>query len=167
MLKFNPSQIRLEASQAPAIEEETSSEDEEDSNSSSSSSEDDDDDSDYGMRKRTKKRCTKKERPVIATPATATVHQFCPEDLRPKVVELLERHYCAHPDIPGMARPDPEGIHAWAVKEMYTFCKRHNLKELWAYLWGNWYRSGRWSLWARSACEEIPRLKTNMICESQ
>jgi hypothetical protein len=171
VLKFKPSQIRLDASQAPAIEEEPPSDDDEDTDYSSSSSEDNDDDndndSDYGMRKRAKKRPTKKQRPVTATPAMAIVRQFCSEDLRERVVELLERHYCAHPDIPGMARPDPDGIRAWAVKEMYTFCKRHDLKELWAYLWGNWYRSGRWNLWARSACEEIPRLKTNMICESQ
>lgn len=96
-----------------------------------------------------------------------TKHQFCPEGLRKTTIFLLERHYCAHPDIPGMSRPDAAGIRAWAVKQMYTYCENHDLRELWAYLWGNWYRPGRWELWARSSCAEIPHLKTNMICESQ
>jgi hypothetical protein len=103
----------------------------------------------------------------LETKVVPTRRQFCPEGLRPKVIALLERHYCAHPDIPGFSRPDAEGIHTWAVKQMYTFCIDHDLRELWAYLWGNWYRRGRWNLWAHSKCEEIPRLKTNMICESQ
>jgi hypothetical protein len=93
--------------------------------------------------------------------------QFCPEGLRNTIIAMVERHYCAHPDIPGMARPDVAGIWTWAVKQMYGYCKDYDLRELWAYLWGNWYRKTRWELWARSPCAETPRLKTNMICESQ
>jgi hypothetical protein len=96
-----------------------------------------------------------------------TKRQFCPEGLRNNVIAMVERHYCAHPDIPGMARPDATGIRMWAVKQIYEYCKDHDLRELWAYLWGNWYRTTRWELWARSSSAEIPRLKTNMICESQ
>lgn len=54
----------------------------------------------------------------------------------------MEQHYCTHPVIPGYAAPDPE---------------------VWAYLWENWYRKGRWELWARAAHDMIPILKTTMI----
>ncbi|KAL0578321.1 hypothetical protein V5O48_003668 [Marasmius crinis-equi] len=80
---------------------------------------------------------------------------------------MIGRHYCAHPMIPGYSAPIPEGIQYWAVKEMYQFCYGNDLCELWAYLWENWYCSGRWALWARSSNpNEIPRLKTTMILES-
>ncbi|KAH8832267.1 hypothetical protein DL96DRAFT_1458473, partial [Flagelloscypha sp. PMI_526] len=49
---------------------------------------------------------------------------------------------------------------------VYEFCVRYDLKETWAYLWENWYQKGRWELWARSCCEEIPVLRTTMINES-
>ena len=79
----------------------------------------------------------------------------------------MEQHLCAHPLIPGYAHPSPAGIREWAVKQMYNFCVASDLRELWAYLWGNWYRSSRWELWARSVYPEIPVLKTTMILESQ
>ena len=80
---------------------------------------------------------------------------------------MVERHLCAHPLIPGYSHPSPEGIREWAVKQMYTYCVVHNLPELWAYVYGNWYRKGRWELWARSMHPEIPILKTTMMVESQ
>jgi hypothetical protein len=75
-----------------------------------------------------------------------TKHQFCPEGLHNSVIAMVELHYSAHPDIPGMARPDATGM-------------------LWVYLWGNW--STRCELWARYSGADIPRLKTKMIYESQ
>ncbi|KAJ7782505.1 hypothetical protein DFH07DRAFT_717350, partial [Mycena maculata] len=57
-------------------------------------------------------------------------------------------------------------IKRWAVTQMYKFCVEHDLREVWAYLWENWYRSSRWELWARSVYPEIPILKTTMILES-
>lgn len=98
---------------------------------------------------------------------TGGKREFCPFENRDAVISLMERHYCAHPSIPGYARPERLAIRYWAVKEMFIFCQRHKLQELWAYLWCNWYRSERWELWARSSCSQIPRLKTTMICESQ
>lgn len=90
---------------------------------------------------------------------------FCPPELREDVVMMMERHFCAHPLIPGYSHPSAAGIRQWAVRHMYTFC--NDLCKLWAYLWENWYRKGRFELWARSPCDEIPRLKTTMIMESQ
>ncbi|KAG1874931.1 hypothetical protein F4604DRAFT_2008937 [Suillus subluteus] len=84
-----------------------------------------------------------------------------------KVIALIKHHFCAHPLIPGYSHPSAVGIHQWAVKQMYTFCKENNLREVWAYLWENWYRRGRWELWARAVAPmEVPRLKTTMIMES-
>ncbi|KAF8879755.1 hypothetical protein CPB84DRAFT_1714242, partial [Gymnopilus junonius] len=92
---------------------------------------------------------------------------FCPLELRAGVVDLMECHFCAHPFIPGYSAPTPEGIKAWAVKQAYEFCVHHELPNLWAYLWENWYRRGRWELWARCGNPEaIPRLKTTMIVEA-
>ena len=93
---------------------------------------------------------------------------FCPLEHRDTIVEMMERHFCAHPLIPGYSTPTPEGIKAWAVQQLYEFCVQHNLRNLWAYLWENWYRCGRWELWARSGNpKEIPRLKTTMFVEGQ
>lgn len=112
-------------------------------------------------------------RPIEAEPdpdeeTTPGRRTFCPIEYRAAVVELMERHFCAHPLIPGYSAPTPEGIKAWAVKQAYDFCVLHELPNLWAYLWENWYRRGRWELWARSGNpKEIPRLKTMMFVEGQ
>ncbi|KAG2128343.1 uncharacterized protein EDB93DRAFT_1243573 [Suillus bovinus] len=100
---------------------------------------------------------------------SADIHSrvFCPTHLRETVIALIEHHFCAHPLIPGYSHPSAVGIHQWAVKQMYTFCKENNLCEVWAYLWENWYRRGRWELWAQAVAPmEVPRLKTTMIMES-
>ncbi|TFK96466.1 hypothetical protein BDV98DRAFT_515691 [Pterulicium gracile] len=69
--------------------------------------------------------------------------------------------------IPGEAAPNPEAIHKWSAREMYQFCVRNNIPEVWAYLWENWYCQERWKLWARSPCpDKVPVLTTTMIAES-
>ena len=96
-----------------------------------------------------------------------TTCTFCSVEYRQPIINMMERHYCAHPLIPGYSSPTPEGIREWAVKQMYKYCVGHNLREVWAYLWENWYRPGRWELWAHSHHPEIPILKTTMILEAQ
>ncbi|KIK05393.1 hypothetical protein K443DRAFT_3879 [Laccaria amethystina LaAM-08-1] len=91
---------------------------------------------------------------------------FCPMIHRDTIINMMEKHYCAHPLIPGYAPPSPEGIRHWAVRQMYNYCFKNELPEVWAYLWENWYRKGRWELWARSTHPMIPILKTTMILES-
>jgi hypothetical protein len=93
--------------------------------------------------------------------------QFCPEELRKPLIEMVELHLCTHMRIPGHSAPSKEGIRWWAVEGVWNFCVQHDLRELWAYLWINWYTPSKWTLWARSENEIIPRLKTTMICESQ
>ncbi|KAG7085883.1 hypothetical protein E1B28_003417 [Marasmius oreades] len=91
---------------------------------------------------------------------------FCPAELRELVITRVQEHRNAHPLLPGKCHPSPEGIYSWAVNKMYHFCEGYDLRELWAYLWENWYRPARWKLWAWSAAPEIPRLNTTMIMES-
>lgn len=92
---------------------------------------------------------------------------FCPAIHRDNIINMMEAHYCAHPLIPGYAPPTPEGIRKWAVKKIYKYCFNNELPEVWAYLWENWYRTGKWELWARSTHPMIPILKTTLILESQ
>ena len=93
--------------------------------------------------------------------------QFCPKRYRDTILELIKKHFCAHPLIPGYCPPNPMDIRKWAVRQVYHYCQDNDLREVWAYLWENWYRADRWSLWARSMFHEIPWLKTMMIVEAQ
>ncbi|KAJ7757209.1 hypothetical protein DFH07DRAFT_742226, partial [Mycena maculata] len=95
-----------------------------------------------------------------------TRRTFCPAVYREPILTMMEKHYCTHPLLPGHAHPSPEGIKRWAITQMYKFCVENDLREVWAYLWENWYRSSHWELWARSVYPEIPILKTTMILES-
>ena len=98
---------------------------------------------------------------IEGTVECEVIRTFCPSELREMIVDMMERHYCAHPLIPGYSHPSPQGIREWAVKQIYDFCVKHDLREAWAYLWENWYRMDRWKLWARSVHEDVPRLKHN------
>ncbi|KAL0960321.1 hypothetical protein HGRIS_011945 [Hohenbuehelia grisea] len=92
---------------------------------------------------------------------------FCPRESREGIIDMMEAHLCAHPLIDGYAHPSAASIRKWAVRQMYLFCHTHDLREAWAYLWENWYCSGRWELWARAANDrKIPVLKTTMMLES-
>ncbi|KAJ7314256.1 hypothetical protein DFH08DRAFT_972997 [Mycena albidolilacea] len=64
-------------------------------------------------------------------------HTFCPSIYREPILTMMEKHYCAHPLLPGYAHPSAEGIKHWAVSQMYKFCVEHGLREVWAYLWEN------------------------------
>ena len=92
---------------------------------------------------------------------------FCPPEHREPIMKMMEAHLCTHPLIPGYSHPSTAGIHKWAVKQMYQYCVSNDLRELWAYLWENWYHTGRWELWAHLQHPGIPILKTTMIMESQ
>lgn len=94
-------------------------------------------------------------------------HTFCPPPYRDAIISMMEQQYCAHPSIPGSSPPEATLIKKWAVQRMYNFCIKHELPEVWAYFWENWYCIGCWELWARCAHKLIPVLKTTMILESQ
>lgn len=105
--------------------------------------------------------------PAAETTTPATRRVFCEPEHHEPIINMMERHFCAHPLIPGFSLPTPAGIKEWAVRKMYNYCVEHDLREVWAYLWENWYRKGRWELWARAPHPLIPRLKTTMMMESQ
>jgi SWIM zinc finger. len=95
---------------------------------------------------------------------------FCPKEHRTTIIEKFRRHLHLHPEIP---LNDKTGtfltaneIHRGAVKDIYEFCFQKDLAQVWAYLWNRWYCETQWTLWARVACDAIPRLKTTMIVES-
>ncbi|TFK97021.1 hypothetical protein BDV98DRAFT_485386, partial [Pterulicium gracile] len=91
---------------------------------------------------------------------------FCPEELQDVVLAMVKWHYCAHLSIGRTLTWTKEGIHSWAVKNMYQFCIKHKLPELWACMWKNWYWEGHWELWAQCKCKETPHLKTTMVCKA-
>jgi hypothetical protein len=93
----------------------------------------------------------------------------CPPTLRDNVISLMRKHFNMHSKIPVNASGEfwtRTEIRRNAVQEMYNFCVTHELASLWAYLWSSWYKATRWTLWARSAHENIPLAKTNMLIEA-
>ncbi|KAJ7773722.1 hypothetical protein DFH07DRAFT_723169, partial [Mycena maculata] len=79
-------------------------------------------------------------------------------------------HFHQHPEIPMEDENgtflSAEEIHYGAVQDMYQYCFENDLAQVWAYMWNRWYTPKQWCLWARAACDAIPRLKTTMIVES-
>ncbi|KAI0042580.1 hypothetical protein FA95DRAFT_1456218, partial [Auriscalpium vulgare] len=49
---------------------------------------------------------------------------------------------------------------------MYHFCHLRGLREVWGYLWTQWYAPNQWKLWARSTSPRISRLRTTMNVEN-
>ena len=96
-------------------------------------------------------------------------YEFCPLPHRPPILHLLTKHFCLHPLLPerhGKPRTS-HLIHCDSVNEIYLYCKNNHLREVWAYLWTNWYTPDKWKLWARSAHPHaIPRKRTTMVVEA-
>jgi len=96
-------------------------------------------------------------------------YEFCPLPHRPSILRLLVKHFCQHPLLPERhgQHQTAELIHSDSVYEAYLHCKNNNLREVWAYLWTNWYSPDKWKLWARSAHPQaIPRKRTTMVVEA-
>jgi len=54
-----------------------------------------------------------------------------------------------------------------SVQEMYQFCVQKDLRNVWAYMWTNWYQKSTWRLWARSASSDKMGLyKTTMLVKA-
>ncbi|KAI9317366.1 hypothetical protein BDR26DRAFT_885765 [Obelidium mucronatum] len=96
-------------------------------------------------------------------------YTFCPLAHRPLIIKLLCKHFCRHSLLPERDGffVDSRGIWEASVREIYNHCVVNNLREVWAYLWNEWYRWDRWCSWARASCtEEISVKRTTMIVES-
>jgi hypothetical protein len=119
------------------------------------------------------RRLTSKSKPTEGRrkrlPKNTTRYEFCPLAHRLSILRLLAKHFCQHPMLPerhGQNRTAQQ-IHRDAVYEAYLHCKNNELREVWAYLWTNWYAPDKWKLWARSAHPfSIPRKRTTMLVEA-
>lgn len=113
----------------------------------------------------------KQKFPVYEPPPTAAkrgkLGQFCPPEHRGVIIEMFRRHWHHHSTIPTATGQllSPAHIYRNSVLEMYNYCRKHELQQPWAYLWNCWYQRQQYVLWARSAHDAIPRLKTTMIAE--
>jgi hypothetical protein len=100
----------------------------------------------------------------------AELPSFCLKEFRPMIVEKFQIHLHQHPQIPfndeKKTHLTASEIYHSAVKDMYEYCFKCDLAQVWAYLWSCWHTPTQWKLWAQSANEAIPHLKTTMIAES-
>jgi hypothetical protein len=52
----------------------------------------------------------------------ASRRTFCPIEHRETIIQMMERHYCAHPLIPGYSAPTPAGIRVGSKGDIYVLC---------------------------------------------
>jgi len=95
--------------------------------------------------------------------------KFCPKEFRDAILNMIIYHFHLHPLIPNDQNQFLSTNDIWllSVQEMYRFCVQNDLKNVWAYLWTNWYQRSRWNLWARAAfSEKISLFRTTMLVEA-
>lgn len=93
---------------------------------------------------------------------------FCPAPHRHQLLVMFSKHFCMHPAFPEeefgfMTAAD---IRKESVWDMYNFCYKRGLREVWGYMWTQWYSPKKWKLWARSTSEHVSRLRTTMSVEN-
>ncbi|XP_006462497.1 hypothetical protein AGABI2DRAFT_119353 [Agaricus bisporus var. bisporus H97] len=92
---------------------------------------------------------------------------FCPAAHRRTLLHLFTKHFCQHPIFDEVDGPwDSKKIRREAIWEMYNFCQRRGLAEVWGYMWASWYSPAMWKLWARSTSPLLSRLRTTMSVEN-
>ncbi|CAG8751960.1 2910_t:CDS:2, partial [Gigaspora margarita] len=93
---------------------------------------------------------------------------FCPKELRPKIIEIMEQHMHLDSLIPNTSGCYLTAHEIWeqSTKQICEFCVYYDLKLLWIYLWEHWYRKELWILWAHCAYDKICIFRTTMLCES-
>jgi hypothetical protein len=102
--------------------------------------------------------------------ARSDLPAFCPKEFQAKITAKFRVHFNQHPEIPlndeRGTRLTAEEIYEGAARDMYQFCFKNGLAQVWAYLWNRWYTPKQWQLWARSAYPAIPQIRTTMVVES-
>jgi hypothetical protein len=77
---------------------------------------------------------------------------FCPLEHHTIIVKKFHIHLHQHPQIPLNDAQNllltAQEIHYSAVKDMYNFCFKNDLAQVWAYQWNWWYTPNQWKLWA-------------------
>lgn len=95
------------------------------------------------------------------------IYTFCPAPHRKFLLRLFTKHFCQHPAFPSQdGLQSADDIRREAVHEMYSFCVKRGLREVWGYFWTSWYAPQRWKLWARSTSPFVSRLRTTMNVEN-
>ena len=82
---------------------------------------------------------------------------------------MIVYHFHLHPLIPNDQNQFLSAGDIWllSVREMYEFCHQKDLKNVWAYMWTNWYQKNIWILWARAGNpEKIGLYRTTMLVEA-
>ncbi|CAB4409818.1 unnamed protein product [Rhizophagus irregularis] len=119
----------------------------------------------WHIKKALKKRLSDNTQPKIITYSSNSAH----EALRSKIIEILEIHMHRHSLIPNINGYHLSAEEIWreSAYKMYEFCFGNDLRNVWVYLWTNWYKKEIWILWARSAIpEKICMFRTTMLSES-
>lgn len=93
---------------------------------------------------------------------------FCPAAHRHQILRLFATHFCMHPAFPEESKGfmTATEIREQAVLELYNFCHQRSLREVWGYMWTQWYSPKKWKIWARSTSKYVSRLRTTMSVEN-
>lgn len=93
---------------------------------------------------------------------------FCPAPHRHQLLQMFTKHFCMHPAFPEekVGFMTAKEIRDEAVWAMYRFCRQRELREVWGYMWTQWYSPKKWQLWARSTSTYVSRLRTTMSVEN-
>jgi len=100
---------------------------------------------------------------------STVIHDFAPKEFRDAILDMIVYHFHLHPMIPNDQNQYFTADEIWfiSVREMYQFCVQKDLRNVWAYMWTNWYQKSTWRLWARSASSDKMGLyKTTMLVEA-
>ena len=89
---------------------------------------------------------------------------FCPAPHRKQILHLFTKHFCQHLIFP---ERHEKGLSATEIRralvfEMYEFCEKRGLREVWGYMWACWHSPKMWNLWERSRSTYLSQLRTTM-----
>jgi hypothetical protein len=81
----------------------------------------------------------------------ADLPSFCLAPYRATIKNKFIIHFHQHSEIP----VDAKGMHLTATKiyagtafNMYMYCQKNDLSQVWGYMWNCWYSLKQWPLWA-------------------
>jgi hypothetical protein len=95
------------------------------------------------------------------------------KDHRKQIIDVLMCHLNYHSfvssgwrDEEALSREDPREMWMISTQEMFEVCRDRGESWAWEYLWKNWYRPDRWTVWARAISTKLPIISSNGIVES-
>ncbi|SAL96433.1 hypothetical protein [Absidia glauca] len=90
------------------------------------------------------------------------------DEQQKQILTMMGIHYCRHELIPiGAIYFSNDQIRYKNAREMYDYCVSNNLRDVWVYMYRNWYTRVQYNRWARSAVSgKVPMGKTTMMIEA-